>query len=823
MNYLKIFKRILTGLVLFFAVFLASTFTLSWIFKDEIIGFFIRESNRHINTPVDVGEIDISVLTHFPNISIDLNRVTVKESHEKNSGVLGRARLISLSFSPFDIINKDYVLKGLHIEDAEVNLKIDKDGKPNYLIINKDTSSAKKTAFQFESLSATNVKVDYDDRKSDVHVALYIKDTKAALEQNNDLLSIALTGDLVSDEIKVGKRTFLNNKMVGLDTEFELSLPSRRYEFVKGDLQIDKGRFEVTGIVEVAAKKIDLKFKGVNTSFQTVNSLLSSDLSKYLKEYRSRGEVYFSGSVSGSYDDGNNPHTEIFFGASNARFYYPGYKKQIEDVNLKGHFTTGKTNKSSTYRLALKNFSCRLEDRSLEGSLVIEDFHRYRTDLVLKGGLDVSTIALLFPENYVKTAFGEIDVDVHFNGRMKDADITKTLKADGDITFRNVSFVLTGKKLPFNKINGDLSLRNNDLAVSNLEGMVGSSDFRLNGFFKKISNLILTKKGKLKMQADLQSDFIDFNELLLSNFASRDTTGQKKKYAFRISPKIDLDFNCNVRKLKFQRFEGRHINGQLLIRDQLAILKNVSFSSMGGNIDISGSVSARDENLVETIAEANLDNISIDSIFYVFKNFNQTWLVDKNLKGQIYADVNLYMNFNKNLILNSNSLIADINTSIANGELNNFEPMMKLSDFVEEKSLSSMRFSRMTNQIRIEQRTIYLPQMEIRSNVSNILISGTHTFDHEIDYHLSVPLRSFVSIMKKTGYNDSARNGMNLLLKITGTTKDYEIAFDSKAWKENVKKEIFDEKKEWKNIKKPKAEETPELEDEYFDFDDDGN
>ena len=823
MDFWKIIKKILTGLALFVAIFIATTFALSYFFKDEIINFFIKESNKHINTPVDVARIDISVLSHFPNISIELNQVTVKENHNKNSGVLGKARQISLSFSPFDIVSKNYILKGLHIEDGEINLKIDKNGKANYLIIKKDTSTNAKTAFQFESLTATNVKVDYDDRKSDVHVALYVKEVDAALEQNNDLISIALAGDLVSDEIKVRERIFLNNKVVSVDTEFEIDMPSRRYEFKTGNLQIDQGQFEITGTVAVAEKDIDLKFKGVKTNFQTINSLLSSDLSKYLKEYRSRGNVYFSGSVSGLYDGNNKPRTEIFFGANNARFYHPEYKKQIKDVNLKGHFTTGKLNKPATYKLELKNFSCNLEEKQLEGSLVIQDFKRYHTDLVLRGGLDVNTVVMLFPENYVKTAFGSIDIDVHLNGRIKDADLTKSLKADGDISFHNVSFVLTGKKLPFNKINGDLSLRNNDLAISNLSGMVGSSDFRLNGFFKKISNLIINKKGKLKMQADLQSNYIDFDELLKSNFASRDTTGQKKKYEFRISPKIDLDFNCNIDKLRFQRFEGSNINGQLLIRDQLAVLKNVAFSSMGGRINISGSVSARDENLVETIAEANLDNISIDSIFYVFKNFNQTWLVDKNLKGQIYADLNLYMNFNKNLILNSNSLIADINTSISNGELNNFEPMMKLSDFVEEQSLANMRFSRMTNQIRIEQRTIYLPQMEIRSNVSNILISGTHTFDHEIDYHLSVPLRSFVSIMKKTGYNESARNGMNLLLKITGTTKDYEITFDSKAWKENVKRELFDEKKEWKNIKKPKEEETPELEEEYFDFDDGGN
>ena len=92
--------------------------------------------------------------------------------------------------------------------------------------------------------------------------------------------------------------------------------------------------------------------------------------------------------------------------------------------------------------------------------------------------------------------------------------------------------------------------------------------------------------------------------------------------------------------------------------------------------------------------------------------------------------------------------------------------------------------------------------MEIRSNVSNILISGTHTFDKDIDYHLRVPLKSFIRISKKRDYNQNARQGMSLLLKITGNTSDYTISYDTKALKDNFKKDFLDEGEEWKNLKK---------------------
>ena len=819
MNSKKFIKRSLAGVVLVILLTISAGVIFSLFYKDEIIAYFLRETNKHITTPINVGKIDVSIFSHFPNISINLQNVTIKESNNDHRGDLGKAKMISLSFNPIDLFNKNYTISGLHFYDVEVKLNIDKNGNPNYIFYKKD-STTKGAALALQNITGEKLKIDYLDQKTGYHVAIFVKKAKSQLVQLDNLLKISVKGNLVSDEVRITKRVFFNNKVIDLETDLEWDLQKRVYDFKSGKLNIDRGAFEVTGKVDVAEKNIDLNINGLNTTFQSINSLLSNDLSKYFEDYKSKGSVYFSGAVNGNYSANSNPRVTLEFGANNASFFHPQYKKQLTDVNLTGYFNTGKTNNAANYRLDLKNFSCKLEDKLMEGSLVLQNFDDYRIDLFLKGEADVNTLLLLLPKKYVKTAFRNLKMDIHVHGKLKNPKLTENLDANGEIEMKNVSFVLTGEKLPFNKINGSLMLNKNDLAISNLMGLVGNSDLRLNGYIKDISKILLGKNRVYKMQADLQSSYLDFDELLKSNFASRDTT-KNKTYEFRISPKISLDFNCEIDHLKFKRFYGRDIKGQLEINHQIAILKNVSFLSMGGRINVSGSINSKKENRIETISYANLYNINIDSIFYVFKNFNQEWLTDKNLKGQLDTDINLYMNFNKNLVLNTKSLVADIHTSINNGELNNFEPMMKLSKFVEEESLAQMRFSHMTNEIKIENRTIYMPEMEIRSNVSNILISGTHTFDKDIDYHLRVPLKSFIRISKKSDYNQNARRGMSLLLKITGSTSDYTISYDTKALKDNFKKDFLDESKEWKNIKNKDSatiDEAPELEEEYFDF-----
>jgi hypothetical protein len=823
MGIVKIIKKILLGVLVFMLISMGIIFTLVSLNKDEIIDYFVNQANKQISTPIEVGKIDISLFNHFPNISIDLQDVTIKESYKGNKGVLGKAENISFAFSLFDLINKNYEINGLHITEANVDLKINNTGLPNYLIFKKDSTS-KGSMFSINNITASDLTVNYIDVKSDVDLNFIIKKAKSNVVQELHKMLVVVDGELIADEIRVGNRKFLNNKAVEIDAEIDIDLDKKIYQFTSCNLNIDRGEFEVKGNVNATENSLSLDFKGIKTSFRTINSLLSSDLSKYLQEYNSKGEVYFTGSVSGLYGSNNRPHFELNFGAKNASFFHPKYKKQIEQVYLTGLFTTGQKNLSSTYQLELKDFSCVMDNKLLEGQLVVHDFNSYKIDLFLNGEADVNSLVLLFPRDRIKTAFGSIKMNVHLNGDIQNPKLSKNFNADGDVVLKNLSFVLKGEKLPFNRINGALSLRKNDLAISNLSGFVGQSDFSINGFFKDFSRLLIQKNSPIKVQADLKSKHIDFDELLKSNFASRDTMANQtqSRYAFSISPRISIDFNCAVDHLKFRKFRGSNIVGQVDINNQIAILKNVSFSSMGGRINISGSVNNKSANLVETISEANLYDISIDSVFYVFNNFNQNWLIDRNLKGQLDADVNLYMNFDQNLVLNSNTLVADIQTSIINGELNDFEPMMKLSKFVEEESLAQMRFSRMTNNIRIENEIIYLPEMEIRSNVSNILVKGQHSFDKSIDYRLQVPLKNFIRLTRRKDFEQSARQGMNLMLKITGTTSDYAVSYDGEALKESIKNDILDEGQEWKNLKnKNQSEEAPEFEDEYFDFEED--
>src|SRR6478609_4317195 len=240
------------------------------------------------------------------------------------------------------------------------------------------------------------------------------------------------------------------------------------------------------------------------------------------------------------------------------------------------------------------------------------------------------------------------------------------------------------------------------------------------------------------IEADLKSNWLDLDQLMalgLGESGSQD-------FGFSISPNLHLNFNCEVKGMRYKRFAPTNIKGDLLVKNQMAVSRHLAFNAMGGTLTANGIVDAKNPKAINVSSSFKLDGIHIDSVFYVFENFYQSFIEAKNLKGQANADVSLEMSLDEKLKLFSETLTADISAVIKNGELNNFEPMQKLNKYVDDDALNHLRFADLKNDIHIENKTIFIPQMEVHTNATNITLSGTHNFDQQIDYRVVAPLRN---------------------------------------------------------------------------------
>jgi hypothetical protein len=323
------------------------------------------------------------------------------------------------------------------------------------------------------------------------------------------------------------------------------------------------------------------------------------------------------------------------------------------------------------------------------------------------------------------------------------------------------------------------------------------------------------------IEADLKSNYLNLDQLFAIGFGSSQGDNE---YAFNIPSSLLLNFNCDVGSSQYRRFRGQSIKGNLLVKDGVAVGRDIGLRTMGGKLKLSGIVDAKNSKAIDIVTTLQLSEINIDSIFYVFENFGQQFIQDKHLKGKTTADVSLEMVLNEKLKLFPETLIADISTVIKNGELNYFEPMQRLRKYLDDDGLDHLRFADLKNDIHIEKKTVYIPQMIVQSNVTTIQISGTHTFDQQIDYRVITPLVSKKKINLEEAGNaiETLEGQTKLFLKIVGTTADYKVIYDTEAVKKKIvadlKKEVEELKDAFKN-KGLKKKKTLELSTEEFDWD----
>lgn len=822
---MKVLRKVALFVLLPIVLLLAGALASVYLYKDRLVRQFIEEANKSLNTPVNIGKIDVDWWDDFPRLSLIFEQVYVEDSHPEKFPLL-EARRISFSLDPIEVWRGNYTVNGLRISDSKTYLKVDVNGKPNYNILKEAaTAPGGPIRFDLRNVRLLNTVVSYADEQSRQDHIFQSDKLTTTVRVDGLKYSIVAQGDVTTKQIGVSNRLFLQDKLFLAKVRLLFDDEINRITFEPSTLETGSSVFDVSGQYSFQEKnEIDLNVAGKNTDVQTLLSLLPQNEARHLAEYRSEGDVFFDLSLKGEISAQKDPLLSISFGFTNAEIFHPEYRARLQKLNLRGSFTTASFSDLGRARLLLQDMSGELNDKSFAADFSLVNFNDPVVALSFEGTLDASDVASFYPLPDVNSLTGQLVANVRFEGevnKLRKRATAQQVKTEGAIELQNVSLHYGPRKVALSDLNGQLRFNNNDLALSSVTGRFGKSDFQLNGFFKNIITYFLFEGQPIGIETDLRSYFLDLDEALLLAFGNEATDA----FSFRISPLVYLNFNCDVQELRYKKFLGRQLKGDLLVKNQMAVSRQINVQSMGGKLSFNGIVDAQQEGRIEVSSGWKLENIRVDSVFYVFENFYQDFIKDQHLKGEATADVSLEFALTPQLKLMPESLVADITATLRNGQLNNFEPLHALNQYLDDEGLAHLRFSDLKNDIHIENKTIYIPQMEIKSNVTTIQLSGTHTFDQKIDYRVVAPLRNKAQVDPDEAFGaieEDKTGKAKVFFRITGTTDNYKVVYDKEAVKKKISADLKKEVQELKDafkLKGQKKKKELELTTEEFEWD----
>ena len=230
---------------------------------------------------------------------------------------------------------------------------------------------------------------------------------------------------------------------------------------------------------------------------------------------------------------------------------------------------------------------------------------------------------------------------------------------------------------------------------------------------------------------------------------------------------------------------------------------------MQGQIDTEGILEQQQNRQFLVKSISTVSDIDITGVFTSFENFSQDFITDKHIKGELSGMVNFSAGLNESMKIKKETILADCDIVIQDGELSGFEPMRKLSRFIDVEELEDIKFSTLTNQIFIRNEEVIIPKMDINSSAFDLTGSGLHGFDKNFTYKVKVSLSELLSKKAKKPdkresefgvIEDDGLGRVFIYLIIEGSDQGTEVKYDRRGAVQNIKDQFREEKKEIREI-----------------------
>ena len=185
-----------------------------------------------------------------------------------------------------------------------------------------------------------------------------------------------------------------------------------------------------------------------------------------------------------------------------------------------------------------------------------------------------------------------------------------------------------------------------------------------------------------------------------------------------------------------------------------------------------------------------IDNMNIDKLLFKFENFGQDHVVSENLHGQLTTRINGMIRIYPDFVPDIDQSEVHMDLEVLNGRLENYQPMLMLSDYTGSKDLTNIRFDTLKNHIDVTNGVLTIPAMTIESTIGHMEISGIQSMDDSLEYFFRIPWKTVSQAARNKLFgeakNEESENGeiikvdsnervRYLNLRLSGTTEDFKI------------------------------------------------
>ena len=775
----------------------------TYVYGEKIEQIILEKIREKSSAEIKVKEVHFSFFENFPYASVKLTDVLIMGKELQIMDTLLYAKGGHLQFNIFNFLNEKQEISKVVLLKSKLNVKYDIDGNPNFKIFKEAKDKEKK--IKVNQIYFSDSKISYIHQKKNTNIKGITH--KVLLEfQKEKQSNFSVNGNLYIQNLVVGETDYINKKKCKIDARFSVS--DSVFYIKNSTLSIEDVQFVLAG--EIKGKNVNLDISAVNQTLKGVLTHMPEKFKSICSSFTADGRLSCIGKVKGEISKASNPHFNMDFSIKNGLFNLKRNSFELSEISMQVNIDNGNTNNFENSIIKANNCIAKTENGSFSGSFQVRNLNNYYLSTNINSNLDMAEVNHLFKDTPFFNMKGEIFGNTKYNGRLSFSKEMRQNFLDAThqstISLKDVEFQYKKSPLVFGFQNLNGQINGNKILVEQSDITISDSDFKFNGSITNFIPYLLRESDKIEVMGNMQSVYVKFDELMtIKNINSGEGISVST-----LPNWIEADLNTKIEQLSYQYFVAENIDVGIDYRNFTLKAKGVSMNTLNGQVTGEVKLFERPNNYLKLFTSAHLEKINIRDLFTGFQNFGQEFIQNKHIKGVGTADIQLQSIWNPGLEFDPNKLQLNSHLIIEKGELVDFSPLLALSSYVSVEELKNVKFSTLENTIKIAKNNVNIPAMEIQSSALSVFVSGSHSFDNEIDYQIRLLLSELIS-KKARNKNKDLDNELGavvddglgrttLYLRMDGKADNPNIYFDKIKIKEKIKTEVKKEKEEIKTI-----------------------
>ena len=808
----KNIKRILKVLLILLLIICSIIFTITTYFADEIEKSVISKIQNNLDAPLILDDVEFTIYENFPYASVKITNLLVLESTEFNNDTLLFTKRAYIELSLFDLINKVYDLQSIIVTDAKINIKYSNLNTPNFLIFKKNPKNKNPLSIHKITLLNSELIIKKEIPMLDMSWDL----TKSIITINNNIYMFHIDG--FSNKLAVGITDYMNTKKIDFTAKTQITKDT--IKILYSDLDIEDIILNVKGNI-FNGNILDLEVAGKNQGINQIITHLPENIKNVCSPFIAFGKITFNSVLKGLINKEKNPLLQIDYEVVEGNFKLRSMPFELNNVKMNGNLSNGKDRNFNSTKIVSNLFKAKTKKGDINGQFTLTNLNNYFLNSQFESSWDLTEINQYFKDSPFIGLKGKLFTTTNYKGNITfDSRFKKRfLNANhkSDLKLKNVKFNYQKFPLNFTMELVDCKIKNHKILVNSYESTISETDFNFKGEILNLIAYIIGEAPKIYIDGSIKSTYTNFMEVMTLGNISKD--GSKAERQNIMPDWVDANTNVDIKNFSYENFIASDVSGAIEYENSNINGSNLYARSLNGEITGSFILTEPIKNNLKLVSDITLKKINIRNSFDAFNNYGQTFISKEQLKGIGTAELNIESHWNNNFVLDEKKLKVKSHLAIEKGELIDFKPLENLSSYVSLDELKHVTFSTLENTIDVANEMITIPTMEIKSSALSVFLSGTHTFNQEIDYEVTLLLSELLSssFRKKnteiTEFGEEKKDGKifnTVYLKMTGNTDDPKISLNKIRFMEDVNNSLKKEKEIITNIIKEDILQTEE-------------